>query len=131
MVIFVLWRRRMRKQRVEETVRFVSTKERSRDMTRMRQMRDRWLENLREGEYYPEDLSMPPMARRDDFDFHGPIHLDHHRDSRSVYSQDQDVGMTSLAWQGPGTVSIRNSVDERVSRDYSKGQMPDYRDSGI
>ena len=131
MMIFVLWRRRTKKQRVEETVRFVSTKERSRDMTRMRQMRDRWLENFREDEYHPEGLSMPPMARHDDFDFRGPIHLDHHRDSRSVYSQDQDVGKASLAWQGPGTVSIRNSVDEHVFKDYSKGQVSDYRDSGI
>ena len=101
MVIFVLWRRRMRKQRVEETVRFVGAKEE----LRMRQLRDKWLSSLgKNDEYYPEGLS---MAYRDDFDFRKPIHidLDGHRDSRSVYSQ--DVGM---AWQEPGTVSIRNSV---------------------
>ena len=85
-VVVVLWRRCMRNQRAEETVKFADAKERS----RMRQLRDRWLRNKGE---YPEGLS---MAYRE---------LDRHRDSRSVYSQ--DIG---LPWQVPGTYSIRNSV---------------------
>ena len=105
-VIFVLWRRRMRKQRVEETVKFVSTKER----VHLRQIRDKWLGNLKKDEFYhPEGIS---MAHRDDFDLRNPVHvdLDHHRDSRSVYSQ--DVGM---AWHGHHDRDSRSLYSQDVA----------------
>lgn len=98
-VLVMLWRRCMRKQRVEDTAKFVSAKE--------------WRKTLNDGEYYPERLyTGPGMAGRpDDLDHEG-----YHRDSRysvyshSVYSHSAYSQEMNTAWQEPGTYSIRDSL---------------------
>ena len=95
-VLAIIWRRCMRKQRVEETAKFVGEKE--------AQLRRRWMDTLNQGEFYPEGL-YNDMAGGDDL----PVDRASYRNSlrsaysHSVYSEDMDV-----AWPEHGRYSFGN-----------------------
>ena len=96
-VIGILWRRYMRKRRVEETVKFVGEKERRR-MTDTRQLRDRWIDALDDGKYFPQ-VEGYMADRRDDLDSRDSCSVY----SNSVYSESEDMKMD---WRESGTYSL-------------------------